>query len=112
MIYEVEEVNNIVILKFKNEFSMRNVIEIEETWNDYILKNPTIILFDFMQLKFIDSSAIGTLVKFYNQAKKRHIDMKISDMSDSVKNVFTTAKLAQVFEIIDGDDFRDKYIED
>ncbi|MBI3395017.1 MAG: STAS domain-containing protein [Spirochaetia bacterium] len=56
-------------------------------------------------LIYIDSSAIGDLLKLKMEASKHSKKVHIAGLSDSVLKIFKMACLDSVFVVIDSDDF-------
>jgi len=101
----VEEYGNVVVLKFKGEFNLENIQYVELIWNEQITKKPEIIALNFKYLDFIDSSAIGTLVKFSNILGRMATRMVFVDLNDAIFEIFKTTKLDGIFEIYSKENF-------
>lgn len=105
MNFQVNSNEKITIIKFSKEFSLSNIAEINSLWQENLQKKPAVIAFDFKMLEYIDSSAIGTLVKFLNESKRGNIKLIIINMNASIKKIFNTAKLTGLFTILDEFEF-------
>jgi len=107
---KVEEYSKIIVVRLDGEFFLGNIRDVELIWEESIAKNPDIIAIDCKKLYFIDSPAIGTLVKFLNDSAVYDIKLMFFDLSDSVIRVFQTAKLNRVFTITTKKEFEEKYL--
>jgi len=58
-----------------------------------------VIAINCKELEYIDSSAIGTLVKFLNNATSKGIKLQFFDLNPSIQNIFKTARLDNFFTI-------------
>jgi len=96
---KVDEANGIVHIHVKGEFHIGNVSSFEELWHAQIEKKPKMIAIDCNELGYIDSSAIGTLVKFLNNAMSKKIKLVFYDLNPAIKNIFKTARLDNFFTI-------------
>lgn len=105
-----EEISDVAIVKINGEFNIGNVNTFEEYCQGLLNKNPKTIAINAKDLQYIDSSAIGTLVKFLNSASSKNIKMVIFDLSDSVLNIFKTARLDNFFTIITKQEFDSKFL--
>ena len=95
-----KEYNNVIVLSIKGEFYIESVEIAEKIWNDLVSKQPRVIGINCSAIKFIDSSAIGVLVKFLNNAMKHKIELIFYDLSETVSAVFKTAKLGKFFPLV------------
>jgi anti-sigma B factor antagonist len=96
---KLEELNNVTIINVKGEFHVGNVGKFEEVWHAQVEKKPKSIAINCKELEYIDSSAIGTLVKFLNNAMSKGIKLQFFDLNPSIQNIFKTARLDNFFTI-------------
>lgn len=90
---------DIVIVKIKGEFFIGNIQQIEALWDSHMANNPKIFAIDCSEINFIDSSAIGTLVKFLNNSEKFNVKLIFLELSESILRIFQSAKLNKVFTL-------------
>ncbi len=95
----VEELEKVTIIVVEGEFHIGNVNKFEELWHSLINKKPAVIAVDCSKLEYIDSSAIGTLVKFLNNAMSKKIKLVFFDLNSAIQNIFKTARLDNFFTI-------------
>ncbi len=106
----VEEHGKTIIVRISGEFYLGNIKEVEKMWDEQVQTGPRVIAFDCSELSFIDSSAIGTLVKFLNNSDKFDIKLIFFDLNNSIEKIFSTAKLNKIFTITSGQEFREDYL--
>ena len=106
----VEELQKIIKIHISGEFYIENIQKVENIWNEQVLKTPEIIAIDCSALMYIDSSAIGTLVKFLNNAMNKNIKLVFYDLSPSIQQIFKTARLNNFFTITTGEMFDREYL--
>lgn len=97
-------------MRIMGEFYIESIQKVEKIWDDEVAKAPDIIAIDCADLMFIDSSAIGTLVKFLNSAMSKKIRLVFFDLSPSIQQVFKTARLNNFFSITTRDKFEREYL--
>lgn len=102
--------NNIIIMHIDGEFYIENIQKVEGIWSEQISKQPDVIALDCGKLEYIDSSAIGTLVKFLNSAMNKQIKLVFYDLSPSIGQIFRTARLNNFFTITTGAQFQKEYL--
>lgn len=100
-----EVYGDIVIVKIAGDFFLGNLQQVEDMWNRYVAENPRIIAFDCSGIDFLDSSAIGTLVKFLNNSERCNVSLVFLDISESILRIFKTAKLNRIFTINTREEF-------
>ncbi len=107
----IENLGKIVIVTLSGKFFLGNIHEFEKILESQSEDGPNIIAIDCKKLKFIDSSAIGTLVKLLNSVDENKTEIVFVDLSKSIISLFTRAKLNQVFKIIQRDLFEKEFLE-
>lgn len=105
-----EEHGDVIVFTIAGEFFIESVESAEKTWNQIVQKQPRVVGIDCHEIKFIDSSAIGVLVKFPNNSTKLNIQLIFFDLNETIFNVFKTAKLGNFFTIMDKEQFRNQFL--
>ena len=101
----VDDRKKIIIIKISGEFYIENIQKVESIWNEQVEKGPGTIAIDCSELMYIDSSAIGTLVKFLNSTMSRNIKLVFFDLNPSIQQIFRTARLNNFFTITSREKF-------
>ncbi len=107
----VDEYDTATVIVLAGEFFLSSIKDVEEAWEKALHMPPLIIGLDCRKLDFVDSSAIGTLVKMMNNAARDGKTLAFFDLNPSIARLFNTAKLHTVFSITTWKDFKKKYIE-
>jgi anti-anti-sigma factor len=97
---DVEEHGDVIIISIDGEFYLESIEYAEKVWNEQAAKSPRVIGINCKDIRFIDSSAIGILVKFLNNSMKLKIELIFYDLSETILGVFKTAKLGNFFKIM------------
>ena len=106
-----EEHGDVKIILIDGEFYLESVEFAEEIWNEQVAKNPTVIAFNCANIKFVDSSAIGILVKFLNISRDVNIELIFFDLSETLLSIFKTAKLENFFKIMSKSQFEAAFLQ-
>ena len=61
------------------------------------------------ELTYIDSSGIGSLIRYMNIAIKENIDFICYNLNKNIENIFQISKLDQFLHILSNDDYHKKY---
>ncbi len=107
---KINEMDKVVILELIGEFDLDSISTVEKKWQVVVENNPEVIGINCKNLQFIDSSAIGTLVKFLNGATSRGINLVFYDLNKSISAIFKTARLDNFFTITTKEEFEKKYL--
>lgn len=59
------------------------------------------LLLNFRGVSFMSSAMIGKIVLLHKKCKKDGIDVKLCEISDGIREVFTITRLDKVFDILD-----------
>jgi len=105
----VEQKKDVIVMRFNGEFYMESIQYAEDVWKREMLKHPKVVGIDCSKIAYIDSSAIGILVKFLHSATAHGANMIFYDLSGSVEAVFKTAKLNTFFNTMSKSEFEVKY---
>jgi len=108
--FSVAEHDDVIIISISGEFYLESVSYAEELWNEQVSRQPRVIAFNCKKIKYIDSSAIGILVKFLNSSAKVNVKLVFFDLSETVVTVFKTAKLNNFFTTMSKEEFEAEYI--
>ena len=105
----VEDRDAVSILHIKGEFYMESIDKVEEIWGDIITKSVDYVAINCSKIEYVDSSAIGILVKFHNLSKSEGKSLIFYDLNDIVMSIFHTAHLDSFFSIFSLEDFDLKF---
>ncbi len=90
------------LVTFDSEFSIAELKEVKEIIKEIEEKNIVKIMFDFRNVKYIDSSAIGILVTVLKYTRKNQGIFKIYSPGEEVKKILKLVNLDSFFEIVEG----------
>lgn len=106
---DVVEQGALKIIRIKGEFFLGYVRQVEEAWNQLAASSPEVIAIDCKDMTFVDSSAIGTFVKFLHNSMAHNFKLVFFDLNDSISRIFGKAKLNKIFTILSREDFDKLY---
>ncbi len=72
---------------------------LEKAVHELLAENYHSIILDLTKLKRINSTGLGKFINLYKAAADKDGVMKIGGVSDFVRNVLTSTKLNEIFEI-------------
>ncbi len=104
-----EQFGDTIIIHLNGVFNIDSVARVEQVWVDQVVKVPRLIAINCLKLESLDSSAIGSIVKFFNFAMGRGIMMVFYDLNPQIQRLFETARLTRYFNITTVSDFKNRY---
>ena len=107
---EIKRKGNVVIISLPKYFYIGNIAEIEGAWDKILNSEASVIGFDCDKLEFIDSSAIGTLVKFFNSSVKNNIEMFVFGLRSELQKIFETTKINRVMSVVSKEEFDERFL--
>jgi len=109
MEFKATTYGTITIIHLSGDFYLYTAPTIDESWEKILETGPTVIAFDCKDLTFIDSAAIGILVKFLNTSGKRNIVVEFINVEEDVMKIFAACRLDTIFKISTRTDFCQRY---
>ncbi len=107
---DVHKEGPLLILTLNGRYDISKIHNFETIYRQNLEDNPKIIALNLRDLKYIDSSGIGSLVRCMNLALKNNIEFICYDINENVESIFKIAKLDQFISILTHDEFIQKYI--
>ena len=100
---ERREEDSVTILTFTGEFDAFNLPKISEGIDQLIQKGRTELVFNLKGLKFINSSALGYLIKTHKNLKEYDGELVLSEPSKFFQTTVATLGIDQIFKIYTDD---------
>lgn len=99
MTFKSELLGTIAIIKLDGKLNIERVADFESGIEKYYNDKVKTIVLDFETVDYIDSSALGSLIKAVNSAKNIDIDLFIYNLSENIYKIFELAYLDKFFSI-------------
>lgn len=96
-----EKSNDILICAIEGEIDITTSPQLRKAFDDFIKKNEKKILVEFLNVTYIDSSGLATLIEMSQRLKKIGGQIRFSGMNQKIKNIFEVTKLHKLFEIFE-----------
>lgn len=97
-ITEAEE-NGIVDLHLKGEIDLHASPDLRERLTEIATRKTDILLINFSEVAYIDSSGLATLVEYIRNAKPHNGKLALYGLQPKVKMVFELVRLNELFAI-------------
>lgn len=96
---EKELTEDFLILYPKGELDVYNTKKFKEKSLKFYEKEPKDILYDFSELKYLDSTGLGSLIYVLKEVEKNNHKIVIENINNSILKLFKITKLDEMFEI-------------
>ncbi|MCP4136442.1 MAG: STAS domain-containing protein [bacterium] len=101
---------HIIIVHIEGELNIESINRVKDIWYKQLAKKPKIIAINCTKLDKIDSSGIGSLVLFLNNAMKKKIKLVFFGLNYTIQRLFNKAKLNHFFTITTKSKFEVDYM--
>ena len=107
-----KEAENVTILAFTGEFDAFNLPTISDKLDGLIQTGRILMVFNLKLLKFINSSALGYLIKTNKRLRELDGELVLSEPSKFFQSTIATLGIDQIFKIFPTDEEAVKYFHD
>lgn len=95
---------DVTILDLKGRLRVGgNAVALHRSIRSLILEKKLLILLDLAGVDFIDSCGLGELVASQVSVEKKGGQLKLVGLTQTLRELFTTTRLATVFDIFDSE---------
>lgn len=100
MKFNTSEVYNAAVISFKGKLrGGPEAQHFQDQINNYLESGKKNIIIDMSDVKFVDSSGLGNIVRAFSTVKDAGGSLKLAGISDKVQGVLSITKLSSVFEM-------------
>lgn len=87
------------LIRLVGKFTIEDIPSFKESISAALLERTRTMFIDFSNIKYIDSSAVGTLIILMNSAKNRNKEVIFFNVGWEIHNVLKIAYLDKFFTI-------------
>jgi anti-sigma B factor antagonist len=99
MKYNISEVYNAVVVSFKGKLLGGPDAQIfQNQISSFLEQGKKNIIIDMSDVKYVDSSGIGNIIKAFSTVKDAGGKLKLAGLTDKIKGVLNIVKLDRIFE--------------
>ena len=100
---EQKTADNVTVASLRGEFDAHNLQEASERLDEIVNKSPQVVL-NLKDLKFINSSALGYLIKTSKRMREMDGEIVLAEPSSFLQATIRTLGLDQIFKVFENDD--------
>ena len=93
--------NEALIIELTDDLKMENAPEFYDSFQSVLAEKHKKVVVDFRQIRFVDSSGVGMLLKCAHALQERSGELYIFGLSRSLLSVFKLAGLLKVFHLLE-----------
>ena len=99
MKYNISEQYNAVVISFKGKLmGGPDAQDFQNHVSNFLEQGKKNIIIEMSDVKFADSSGIGSIIKAYTTVKGAGGQLKLAGLTDKIKGVLSIVKLDSIFE--------------
>ena len=96
----IEKTNGFYIIKIFGELSFNELEKLKIAVEDIFASDESFdLIIDFKKAKYIDSLAIGYLIKVYTRCRKYAKKLILANVNEHIMRIFTLTKMDKFFDI-------------
>jgi anti-sigma B factor antagonist len=97
-----KEIEGVTVLKLWGNIGLgEDSRRLREKMNEILAANKKRVVLDLGDVRYIDSSGLGTLVAVYTSAASRGTTVKLASLTKMIRTQLQITKLVTVFEVHD-----------
>jgi len=101
MTTKIRQVGSVTIVDIRGRIVLgEGSAALRDLVRDLLSKERTQILFNLAEVKYIDSSGLGSLVSAFTSVRKQKGELKLLNLTSKVQDVMQITKLYTVFDIM------------
>ena len=97
LMLSVEKLPAEVIVHCTGKITSHSTEKLVETVRPLIGESPRVIL-DLTHVEYLDSSGLGAVVRLWVSAKKASVELRVVNLSQRLKDLFTLTNISSLFE--------------
>ncbi len=110
MEYNITKEDGIYIINLLGDLVAGKIYNLKEDLEKILTEENPKIIFNFADVKFIDSSGIGLIVNVLKKQSEKNNKLKLCNLNKTVTNIFKQIKIYSFFEVYDSlDEAIDSY---
>jgi len=102
MNWSQQDGNGLLIIKLSGEIDLQQSPKLRQILQTKIHDRVPVLLLDFTEVKYIDSSGLATLVEYFKNARAYSGRLAVAGLSNRVRSIFDLVRLNEIFGIYPG----------
>jgi anti-sigma B factor antagonist len=99
MTWTEENDSQLLTIKLSGEIDLQHSPKLRQLLQSKVGLKAPVVLLDFTEVKYIDSSGLATLVEYYKNSRSYSGQLAVAGLSNRVRSIFDLVRLGEVFGI-------------
>src|SRR5690242_11973889 len=99
MTWAEESESEMLTIKLSGEIDLQHSPKLRQLLQSKVCLKVPVVLLDFTEVKYIDSSGLATLVEYYKSARTYAGRMAVAGLNNRVRSIFDLVRLGEVFGV-------------
>lgn len=87
------------IVRLSGEIDLQHSPKLRQLLQGKLGERPPVLMLDFSEVRYIDSSGLATLVEYYKNSRTYSGRLIVAGLSNRVRSIFDLVRLGEVFTI-------------
>jgi anti-sigma B factor antagonist len=89
----------VLILKLSGDIDLQHSPKLRHLLQSKTAEKVQLLLLDFAEVRYIDSSGLATLVEYYKNSRAFSGRLAVASLSNRVQSIFELVRLSEIFGI-------------
>ena len=99
MTWTEENDSQVLTIRLSGEIDLQHSPKLRALLQSKVSLKSPVLLLDFTDVKYIDSSGLATLVEYYKNSRSYSGQLAVAGLSNRVRSIFDLVRLSEVFGI-------------
>ena len=99
MTWSEESEADLLTIKLTGEIDLQHSPKLRQLLQSKVPLKTPLLLLDFTEVRYIDSSGLATLVEYYKNARSFSGRLAVAGLSNRVRGIFDLVRLSEVFGV-------------
>jgi anti-sigma B factor antagonist len=87
------------VIKLTGDVDLQHSPKLRQLLDLKVSQKVPVVLLDFSEVRYIDSSGLATLVQYYKNSRSYSGRLAVGGLSNRVNSIFELVRLSEIFEI-------------
>ncbi|RKQ16777.1 anti-sigma factor antagonist [Lysinibacillus endophyticus] len=98
----LKTVNNVIqVLEWKENITLKNIELFRQEMNNLLNQDSQNLILNLAETTYINSAGLGIIAESVVQAKRNNKELVISNMEDSIKEIFSIVKFSSFMKLFE-----------
>ena len=89
----------LLTIRLSGEIDLQHSPRLRQLLQSKVCAKAPLILLDFTEVRYIDSSGLATLVEYYKNSRSYSGRLAVAGLSNRVRSIFDLVRLGEVFGV-------------